>query len=252
MNCKEFELTASAYLDRQLDEREMAGYRLHLASCADCRVELIEVEALSLSLKNLAQPEVPTELRSYVLNSIARESSEQMTVSQRLFDWLLKLNPVPVSYATGAMVSAVLFLFLLSGVKPIPIIASSLARESAFPAVSSSLDEYKRYNDIESSNDANANQGSYQLPRVLETSPLVSFGSIAYQKPGNENMAALIEIEPDGSAKLVDVLDEPSDPRMVEQLWWSLNGRTFQPAIVNGRAVTTRIVLFVEKVDVGG
>lgn len=252
MNCKEFELTASAYLDRQLNEQEMAEYRFHLATCADCRVKLIETEALSFSLKNLSHPEVPGELHGYVINAIAREVSESLTLRQRFVEWLLKLNPVPVSYATGAMVSAVLFLFLLSGVKPIPIIAGSLAREAAFPAVSSSLDEYKRYNDIESSGDTNASQESYQLPRVLETSSLVSFGSIAYQKPGNENMAALIEIEPDGSAKLVDVLNEPSDPRMVEQLWWSLNERTFQPAIVNGRAVTTRIVLFVEKVDVGG
>jgi len=252
MNCKEFEFTASAYLDRCLGETDMAEYRSHLAICADCREQFVEIEALSFSLKRLSQPEVPTELRAYMMNAIAREVSEKATLRQRFFDWLLRLNPVPVSYAAGATISAVLFLFLLSGFKPIPVAAGNVARESVFPTVSSPLAEYKRYNDIDSNNSQSAGEESYELPRMLNTSPLASFGNVAYHKPGNENMAALIEIDPDGSATLVDVLEEPSDPRMIEQLWWSLGERTFQPARVKGRPVTTRIVLFVEKVDVGG
>lgn len=252
MNCKEFELTASAYLDRALSETDMADYRSHLAICADCREQLVETEALSFSLKRLSRPDTPGELHSYIMNAISREASEKPALRHRFADWLLRLNPVPVSYATGAMASAVLFLFLLSGFKPIPTAAGTKVREAAFPDVSSSLDEYKRYNDIEPDAASNTGEGDYQLPRVLATSSLVSFGNTAYHKPGNENMAALIEIEPDGRATLVDVLDEPSDPRMVEHLWWSLGERTFQPARVGGRAVTTRIVLVVEKVDVGG
>jgi hypothetical protein len=92
----------------------------------------------------------------------------------------------------------------------------------------------------------------YQLPRVLDNSALVSFSHIAYQKAGDEGMAALVEVGADGSAKLVDMLDEPSDPYLVEQLWWSLSNRTFQPAMVEGHAAPTRIVLLVEKMDVGG
>jgi hypothetical protein len=65
-------------------------------------------------------------------------------------------------------------------------------------------------------------------------------------------MAALVEVETDGSAKLVDILDAPQDPYLVEQLWWSLGARTFKPAFVSGRPVTTRIILLVEKVDVRG
>lgn len=252
MNCKEFELTASLYVDHCLDESEMANYRSHIATCTDCREQLVETEALSFSLKNLPEPGVPAELQGYITYAIARENSEKTALRVRFIDWLFKLNPLPVSYATGAMVSAVLFLFLLSGFKPIPITDGGRVNESAFPVVSSSLEEYKRYNDIESSGSLSTGERDYQLPRVLAASSLAGFGNVAYQKPGNENMAALIEIDPDGSARLVDVLEEPSDPRMIEQLWWSLGERTFQPALVEGRPVTTRIVFFVEKVDVGG
>ena len=38
MECKKFESTASAYLDRQLTDAETAAYRAHLASCGDCRL----------------------------------------------------------------------------------------------------------------------------------------------------------------------------------------------------------------------
>ena len=41
-------------------------------------------------------------------------------------------------------------------------------------------------------------QQYYQLPRVLDNSALVSFSHIAYQKPGNQGMSALVEVDPDG------------------------------------------------------
>jgi hypothetical protein len=87
---------------------------------------------------------------------------------------------------------------------------------------------------------------------VLDNSALVSFSHIAYQKRGNEGMSALVEVDSDGCGRLVDVIDAPKDPYMIEQLWWSLRNRTFQPATVSGRPVSTRIILLVEKMDVSG
>jgi hypothetical protein len=90
------------------------------------------------------------------------------------------------------------------------------------------------------------------MPRVLDDGALVNFSHLAYERTGSNGMAALVEVETDGSAKLVDILDAPQDPYLVEQLWWSLGARTFKPAFVSGRPVTTRIILLVEKVDVRG
>lgn len=252
MKCNDFQLTASAYLDWELGDSEAAEYRSHLAGCPDCRTHLAEMEAASLMLKDTKQTDVPRELHSYIMTSVSRRASGELSPRQQVTEWLLKLNPVPLSYGAGVTVSIMLFALLLSGVKPIPVMEKAVGQIFIYPAITGSDKEYNSYNDIPANKDTSDNQHYYQLPRVLDNSALVSFSNIAYQKPGNDGMAALIEVGPDGRAKLVNVLDEPKDSYMVEQLWWSLSERTFQPAIVGGRPVPTRIVLLVEKVDVSG
>jgi hypothetical protein len=252
MICKEFESTASAYIDRELTDGQSAEYRGHLAGCAGCREHLAETEAASLMLRGVTRPEVPRELHSYIITSVTRRASGDLSPRQRAVEWLLKLNPIPLSYAAGVTVSIMLFALLLSGVKPIPVMEKAAGQMFIFPIITGSDKEYHSYNDIPADQSAADDQHYYQLPRVLDNSALVSFSNIAYQKPGNDGMAALIEVGSDGRAKLVNVLDEPTDSYMVEQLWWSLSERTFQPAIVGGRPVPTRIVLLVEKVDVSG
>jgi hypothetical protein len=89
------------------------------------------------------------------------------------------------------------------------------------------------------------------LPSVLNDSSLVSFSHASYQR--GDGFAILVEVSPDGRGELVEVLDDnPPPPHLVEQLWWSLSKRTFQPAMVEGRPIPTRIVVLVEKLDVSG
>jgi len=248
-----FKPAASSYLDRQLSEIEANVFEGHLSICADCRAHLAETERVSLMLRQADRPSVPRELRSYIMTEAKRRSSGEVTVGRRIFEWLLKLNPRPVGFAAGAAVSTLLFGVLFSVAKPIPTNAVASTQEVAiFPVVSGSDLEFHMYNDLPPDAETDEANHYYELPRVLDNSSLVSFSHIAYQKPGNEGMAALVEIGLDGSAKLVDVLAAPKDPFMIEQLWWSLHNRAFQPASVSGRPVATRIVLFVEKVDVSG
>lgn len=253
MRCKTFETLTSAYLDRQLVNSEGADFHGHLSDCSSCRIHLAEVEELSLVLRRASHPEIPMELRGYVMAAVHGRARREISATQRLFEWLLKLNPRPVSYAAGAVVSTILFAFLLSGLKPIPNMESGFERATILPVISGSNAEYHACNPhLPPAVGSESSGDYYQLPRVLDNSALVSFSHIAYQKAGDEGMAALVEVGADGSAKLVDMLDEPSDPYLVEQLWWSLSNRTFQPAMVEGHAAPTRIVLLVEKMDVGG
>jgi hypothetical protein len=253
MRCKTFESLTSAYLDRQLLESEAADFNGHLSDCSGCRIHLAEVEELSLVLRRSSHPEIPTELRGYVMAAVHGRATKQVTFSQRVLEWLLKLNPRPVSYAAGAVVSTILFAFLLAGLKPIPNMESAIERSTILPVISGSNAEYIASNPhLPRATGSEGTGDYYQLPRVLDNSALVSFSHIAYQKAGDEGMAALVEVGADGSAKLVNMLDEPNDPYLVEQLWWSLSNRTFQPAMVDGHAAPTRIVLLVEKMDVGG
>jgi Putative zinc-finger len=255
MECKKFELSPSAYIDRQLQDVELADYRAHLSTCSDCRIRLSELEQVSLMFRDVEQPEVPRELHGYVMTEAARRSSREIDVRQRLVEWLLKLNPRLVAYTTGVTMSALSFLLLFSSFRPIPVSTIVDTEQAAiFPVISGSDREFHSYNDLPQDTDSpgSGSDHYYQLPRVLDHGALVSFSHIAYQKPGDEGMSAMVEVESDGSARLVNVLDAPKDPYLIEQLWWSLRNRTFQPATVSGRPVSTRIILLVEKMDVSG
>ena len=253
MECKKFELMASAYLDRQLTGAEADAYRAHLAACGDCRLYLDEVEQASLILRKLRTPESPRELRSNVMREVAGRARREITVAQRALAWLSRFNPRLVAYSAGSVISALLFAVVFSGFRPIPVPAVE-ANETAmiFPVVSGSDREYHSYNNLPQDKDSTPEEHYYQLPRVLDNSALVSFSHIVYHSPGNEAMSALVEVDPDGRGQLIDVLNAPKDPYIVEQLWWTLRSRTFQPATVSGHPVQTRIIMFVEKVDISG
>lgn len=252
MECKKFELTASAYIDRQLHESEAVEYREHLSTCSGCRLSLAEIEEVSLSLRKSDRPEVPRELRSYVMAEVTSRVRGEISLVDSLVGWLLKLNPRPVAFAAGLVISLLSFTSLFSSFRPIPLSASASEQISIYPIISGSDREYHSYNNLPPDVGSSEVEHYYQLPRVLDNSALVSFSHIAYQKAGNESMSALVEVDSEGRGKLVDVIDAPQDPYLIEQLWWSLRNRTFQPATVSGHSVPTRILLLVEKVDVGG
>jgi hypothetical protein len=256
MKCKKFESRASAYLDRRLDENEATEYRAHLSACAGCRAHLSQTQAVSLTMKRIDEPETPRELHSYIMRAIEQRAAKEISIDQSLFEWLLRLNPRPLSYAAGVVVSAILFTFILSAVKPIPVLGSNAeaaVEADAIQVVTSPEEEYAAYNDVPLGEGSNDNEHSYELPRVLGDSSLVSFSHVSYEQRGSEGIAVLVEVSPDGRGELVEVLgDDPPPPQLVEQLWWSLSKRTFQPAMVEGRPITTRIVVLVEQMNVSG
>jgi hypothetical protein len=254
MECNKFELTAaSAYIDRQLDEKEAADYREHLEGCSYCRLQLVETQAVSLALRSADRPDVPRELRSYVMTEATRRARNEISLGESLLAWVLKLNPRPVAYATGLLISMLSFGALFSSFRPIPFDDLQTEHVAIYPIISGSDREYHSYNNLPPDRAGlSDSEHYYQLPRVLSNSALVSFSHIAYQKRGNEGMSALVEVDSDGRGRLVNVIDAPNDPYMIEQLWWSLRNRTFQPATVSGRPVPTRIILLVEKMDVSG
>jgi hypothetical protein len=257
MRCKNFESMASAYVDQELSASEAQEYHSHLAVCAPCCEHLEELEMTSLFFKESRKPEVPRELHSYVMTAIERRVSGDISLQQRTVEWLLTLNPRPFSFATGAVVSIILFAFTLSGFKPLPASPEGLNSMAVLLApppdpVVSSGNQFNAYNDISANTSTADDEAYYELPRMLNSGSMVSFSHLAYQKPGNEGMSVMLEVETDGRAKLVNVLDDPNDPAVVEQLWWILGNPTFQPATVEGQPVSTRIILFVEKMDVGG
>ena len=257
MNCDKFEQMTSAYLDGELSAQEAILYRTHLTGCLLCRRYLEETRQTSQLLKGVIVPEVPRELHGYVMSEIAGRVSGEVDTPRRIYEWLLKINPLPLSYAAGVIISMILFAFVLSGVRPIPLPQNEnrlddVSALMTVPPINGSTAEFYRYNDIASTLPSQGSEDYYELPRVLNAGSMVSFSNLAYQKPGNDGLAALVEVEPDGRGRLVEVIDQPKDSAVIEQLWWSLTNPTFQPATIDGQPVSTKIVFLVEKMDVGG
>ncbi|MBI3650974.1 MAG: hypothetical protein HY231_07970 [Acidobacteria bacterium] len=252
MRCETFETMASAYLDEELNAHELQASRSHLAICPLCRNYLQELQNTSACFKEIPRPEAPRELHSYVMVAIERRVKGEISLRQRAIEWMMKLNPRPFSFATGAVVSVILFAATLSGFRPLPVDTSKLTTPplTSVPQVPSSLVEYNLYNNLPATKASSSNE-EYELPQ-MNSSSMVSFSNLAYQKPGDEGMAALVQIGVDGRARIVDVLDDPKDPMVVEQFWFALMNPTFKPATINGEPVATQIVMLVEKMDVGG
>jgi hypothetical protein len=253
MECKKFESMASAYADRQLPEAEAAEYRGHLSACDGCRLYLVEIEQVSLMFRDVARPETPRELHSYIMMEATRRANGEVSLRRRMVEWVQKFNPRLVSYTAGVIISVISFGMLFSSFRPIPVGGITETEQAAiFPVISGSDREYHSYNGLPPGNTSAEDDHYYQLPRLLDNSALVSFSHIVYQKGGNAGMSAMVEVEPDGRARLLDMIDAPEDPYLIEQLWWSLSNRTFQPATVSGQPVPTRIILLVERMDVSG
>src|SRR5262245_54267080 len=121
MECKKFELAASAYLDRQLSESDTSAYRAHLAACADCSLHFEEIQQVSLMFRDVAEPETPRELHSYVMTEVKRQARHEVTFGQRLLNSLLKFNPRVVAYTAGLVISLTSFSMLFSSFRPIPV-----------------------------------------------------------------------------------------------------------------------------------
>src|SRR5262245_26444420 len=148
MECKKFELTASAYVDRQLHENEAVEYREHLATCEGCRLHFTEIEQVSLALRNIERPETPRELRGYIMNEAARRARREITLTESVLAWIQKLNPRLVAYATGVVISFLSFASLFSSFRPIPLSSQYSEQAAIVPIISGSDREFHSYNNL--------------------------------------------------------------------------------------------------------
>lgn len=251
MRCREFQSLASPYLDGLLSGDRAEKYLAHISACADCRNHLAEMRQISSMLRKMPIPETPRELHNYIMRPIRQRAAGQLGLIGRAMEWIMKLNPKPISYAAGALASLVLFAGMLAGLKPIPSDLGRITDPGLMPIVIGSDAEYHTYNDLPPHRSESSGH-SYELPRIIDDSSLISFSYIAYNRAGEDGAAALVEVLPDGRGRILKVIEQPNDPNLIYWLAHSLSKRSFQPAFISGQAVTTRIILRVHKIDVIG
>ena len=228
---------ASAYIDRELIREELGDYEAHLSRCQACRKHLAETERVSLTFRLSEKPDVPREMHPNVMIAVRRLSSGEATIGQRIFEFILKMNPRLVSYTTGAVVSAMLFMFTLSQFKPIPLMKSYGESTHVIPVKVVTSPQYEL-------------PASYTVPNLNEDGSLATFLAIPSHEKGDEGAAMLLQVTPAGDALILEVWEEPRDPNLIEELSRSLNKKPFK--FESTQFQNAPVVFFYQKIDISG
>ena len=256
MRCHEARNRTSEYIDHVLDERERLRYLAHVGECGACAEHLDATQSVVVSLGEIGHPAVPADLAERTLVAIDREIEPETSIVTRrhsqlaphfqgnlldvarqlFFDYEFKL----VAYSVGLCCSFVLFSSLLLSLRPILSIAPF--QPPSERAVWISPIEGAVLND-------HVMPVAYSLPRISDGDALVD-----YARFGSGDLVVIAEVSVDGRARVVEVLSGAHDAQAVGELSVALNRpRTFVPAFaVSGRPVSSRVVLFVEHVDIVG
>jgi anti-sigma factor RsiW len=71
MNCAEFNAIIDSFLDKEMDDNEVAEFELHFTSCEKCRNELESVEKTSQILRHvLKDVNPPISIKDIVFRKI--------------------------------------------------------------------------------------------------------------------------------------------------------------------------------------
>jgi len=81
MSCELVERDIDAYLDRELDAKSSAAVREHIMTCAACRRQLAQREALSRLVRGASYYSAPDRLRARVLTQSTRSNSRRRVLT---------------------------------------------------------------------------------------------------------------------------------------------------------------------------
>jgi len=123
MRCKTVRKESSLYIDGRLEAVTAREMEAHLAECADCAQYVEDVAEISRRLRELPKPTVPPTLLSAVLEAFGSPDRTRWgAVTDQIRRWaaVVLVYPRAVSSAVSFLVTALLFIAVLSVFKPIP------------------------------------------------------------------------------------------------------------------------------------
>jgi hypothetical protein len=257
MHCSDIRNHASEFIDHWLDDEARNGVLDHLGACGECRDFVDGMRRTSHVLREIAAPAPPADLLESTLVALDREAEPEISIVTRrhfrlrphytgnvieiarqiVLDYEFKL----IAYSFGLVVSFCLFGALLASMRPIL---------SLSPFVSPSQNAIW-ISPIESRVLGSSVGSVHSLPRIASAGAVPS---ASFEAPDAHNLVVIAEISTDGSGEIVEVLSHPSDAHAVGRLAIAMNQPSaFVPAYAaSGRPISSRVVLFVESVEVWG
>lgn len=265
MHCSEVTRRTSEYLDRRLGDAERSSFAEHLVVCARCRARVEETRAAVRLLRESAHPAPPPDLFDATMRAIDRTAAPRLTIMTlpprrrlRPQGGILRfLNRLAadyefniIAYSVGLVVTFFLFGGTILGLRPLWEVARDMRADDPTIWITGSE---ARVMGVPA--ESGYTTVAYTLPRVDRTGSLPQFAANTGGGADSDDILVLAEVMPDGRASIVEVLNGPNDPDIVNSLQVALDRPAFVPASAvseSGQPVASRVVLLLQRVDVVG
>ncbi|MBS1814166.1 MAG: zf-HC2 domain-containing protein [Acidobacteria bacterium] len=218
----------SAYLDCDLNGREMQQVEAHLDTCPACRSEFAEWKEIQSTLHAAGQLKAPVDLALRLRLAISRErSAKQRSLGERLMErWELLRDNTLRPFAVQGAVTATAILILVAGL-------SFLSAMAAAPTAVEANDEPL---------------AGFSSPRYLYNAAGTSADQLVTDQP------LVVEADVNAQGRVYDfhILSGPTDHATASAVRDRMLHAVFEPAQVFGVPVKGHVVLTFSGISVRG
>jgi hypothetical protein len=261
MLCEKVVPLLSEYFDEALDSGTAIQVSQHLDQCAGCRKELSGIVHVHNKLRSVNGIPTPDYLRDLVQLRLAdmRKSAWRAQLRAALeLRWSRIRTTEGIWYATKAMgtvLTAALFFLIPCSINPINIEANSSTPErNIFSRVERqqvALNVVAKLGML-----SKEDKKELAMPNQTAVKPAIhdqyvsNFGD-SISKDGNDyDISVLTYVDRSGKAKIQNVIEHPNAQSFLNSFNKVISAGRFTPAMKNGEAVPSHVVLMFSKISV--
>jgi hypothetical protein len=254
MKCDTVIKYLSWFLDDVLDEDKAGRVSLHLNQCDRCRREFDRLVLLRRKLASMQRPESPDYLRHLVELRLTRAARETWRGTLRNA-WEYRLSKIRTTEAIwyltrllGTATTFLLFFAISASINPLYLgFHQQQAAERA--EVSQALRELLLKNLGLPPVEAQKKRSAAVEP-ALNDLYFLSFGENASRVANDDTFSVVTVVDRKGTAKIQNVLEYPADSSLLSDFNSMITSARCRPALQNGRAVDSHLVMSFSKISV--
>ena len=257
MKCQEAQKHLSPLLDNKLENAVSSRVSTHLDECSACRLELRRLRLLSTRLGSLEKVSSPEFLKHLIQMQLENTTQERLAARLRKnleYKWSRVRTTEGLWYVTrmaGTAMTAVFFFVLYTAMSPVYFSLRPPLPER--PAVSQDRPQQLAANVL---NHLGLTPSSGFPRRVSSSEAMISdlyflkFGQSASRRGADDTVTLFTTVDRRGSAKIQNVLEYPSDSTLLDNFSEMIASARCRPAIHNGKAIDSPLVLTFSKISV--
>jgi len=257
MKCQYVLKHLSLLLDGMLERGIAEGVEEHLEACHKCNREFNRFARLREELSSMDRARAPEFLRHLVQMRLDEARRENLAVRLRQaleYYWSRIRTTERLWYLTRIMGTAATFLFFLalsSAINPIylDLRASGIEHEGPSQYLKQQLGIHVLKSLGLMPVEAQRKPISSSEPQINDLY-LLKFGESASRTGSDDSFSVFTVVDRSGSAKIQNVLEYPTDRRLLQSFNTMLTSAQLRPASQNGRAVDSHLVLTFNKIFV--